>query len=89
MFVGMEGTERGYDTYLNVLLALVRQGIEAGCRRIEFGQTTEVTKGKLGCLQVSKGLHVGHSNPLANRMVGAMAGRLSYRAEPCEYHVFR
>lgn len=90
MFAGMDySVSRKYDTYLNLLLTIVRKGIDAGCRWIDLGQTTEDVKGRLGCRLVEKGLHAAHSRGIGNLVLKAFAGALSYRRKDRDYNVFK
>jgi len=90
MFGGMDyDTVSKYDTYMNVLLHLVRRGIEEGCSSIDMGQTTEEMKAKLGCYIEGRSLHAAHSNRLGHLALKAMATVLSYRRKKHEYRVFK
>ena len=90
MFTGMDySVSRQYDTYLNLLLYIVRKGIESGCRSIDLGQTTEDVKGRLGCRLVEKGLHAAHSGRMGNVLLRVLGGSLSYRRKGRDYNVFK
>lgn len=90
LFGGLEDeVRRTHDTYWNMLLHLVRTGIETGCREIDFGQTAETTKLRLGARPVPLHLHATHRAPALRWVLRRLSGGLSYA--PCaeEPHVFR
>lgn len=78
-----------YDIYLNLLLEILRQGIAGGFTGIDFGQTAEDTKLKLGAQAVRKRMYFGHANALVNGIVRSFPGLLSYREKDLQFHVFR
>ncbi len=89
MFAGMDyGLCERYDTYMNILLYIIRRGIDGGCRTIDLGQTTEAVKGRLGCQLAEKRLHAAHSNPLFNRALKRMSKWLGYSYAGEAYNVF-
>jgi len=90
MFTGIDySVSRTYDTYLNILLAIVRKGIESGAKTINFGQTTEDTKCRLGCRLVDKGVHAAHSNMFGRMGFRLFRRALSYHRREREYNVFK
>lgn len=90
MFAGMDyATSKQYDTYLNILLHIIRKGFDAGCVSIDMGQTAEEIKCKLGCTLASRHLHVAHSNKAGNLILQSLTGMLSYKQRNHEYHVFK
>ena len=90
MFAGIDYSVcKQYDTYLNILLYIVKKGIDSGCSFIDMGQTAEEIKCKLGCRQTAKHLHVAHSGKVGHLILQSLAGMLSYRQQECEYRVFK
>lgn len=90
LFGGLDDTlRRQHDTYWNMLLHIVRTGIEAGCREIDLGQTAEIVKCRLGCERIPLHLHATHPSPAARWLLRRFAGRLSYTAPQEQPHVFR
>ncbi|MDP6525017.1 MAG: GNAT family N-acetyltransferase [Kiritimatiellia bacterium] len=90
MFAGMDyEVSQEYETYINILLHVIRKGIEAGCSSIDLGQTSEETKCRLGCRLVTKGLCAAHSSRTGHLALSAMARALSYRHKEHEYRVFK
>lgn len=50
VFGGMDYKERDrYDLYYNILISILKKGMEDGYQTIDFGQTAEDTKCRLGC----------------------------------------
>lgn len=78
-----------YDLYINMLLQIIDYGLKRDFKQIDFGQTTEKTKLKLGALQESKYLYVHHSNPLINALLAKLVGKFSYRRYEVYHKVFK
>lgn len=78
-----------YDLYINMLLEILRRGIDGGCKTIDMGQTAEDTKMKLGCRSVAKYMYARHSNVIINSIVHRGIGFLSYKPKDLNFHVFR
>ena len=78
-----------YDLYMNMLLEIIRMGIEDGVEVIEFGQTAEETKLKLGCVPVAKYLYVHHSNRVVQTIIKKLLPLLSYKPHGITYNVFK
>lgn len=78
-----------YDLYMNMLIEIIRIGIENSVEVIEFGQTAEETKLKLGCVPVTKYLYVHHSNRIVQGMIKRILPLLSYKPHGITYNVFK
>lgn len=78
-----------YDIYINMLLQIVRTAIEEGCNSVDFGQTAEDTKLKLGCKSEEKYMYFNHSNAFLNFVVGKAMRLLSYDKPEKNYLVFK
>ncbi len=90
LFTGFDySLQAGYDTYLNLLLEIIKYGLERGFSRIELGQTAEETKLKLGAALHAKSMYIYHSNPLINKLAFRLAGLLSYKPPCFDFHVFK
>ena len=90
LFTGFDySTNAHFDTYLNLLMTILRFGIEGSFEMIDFGQTAEETKLKLGCTLVRKYLALHHSQPLLNKVANKLVGTLSYKALLDHYRVFK
>ena len=84
MFCGFEreghATGGKWDSaslYQNMLLFIIRHGIEKGYKRITTGQTSAETKLKLGCVEEKKYLYARHSNPFIDGVLRRLSGRFS------------
>jgi hypothetical protein len=78
-----------YNTYFNILFKLLREGIERKASIIDFGQTAEIPKTRLGGKIVEKKMIGHHSNWILCKMLQFSKGILGYRAKCPETHVFR
>jgi len=78
-----------YDLYYNMLLKIVETGIEKKVRVIEFGQTAEESKLKIGCVEVPRYLYVHHSNPVVNWVIQILLPLFSYKPYQIKHHVFK
>jgi len=78
-----------HDLYMNMLVEIIRIGIERGVATIEFGQTAEETKLKLGCVPIPKYLYVHHSNRMLHFFIAKLLPLLSYRPHGTTYNVFK
>lgn len=90
LFAGLDKEEAGAaDLYLNLLLEVVRLGIAGGAAVIDFGQTAEESKLRLGCREVPLFLQAHHGNALLNRALRLLLPRVSYRPFQKRFHVFK
>lgn len=78
-----------YDIYYNMLLKIIETGIEKCVREIEFGQTAEESKLKIGCKEKYKYLYIHHSNPLINFIIQMLVPLFTYKTYPVKHHVFK
>ncbi len=96
MFCGFEregyATGRQWDSallYQNMLLFIIRYGIEKGYKRINMGQTSAETKLKLGCVEEKKYLYARHSNPFIDGVLRRFSGRFSDKGYSTRHRVFK
>lgn len=90
MFCGFEQDDNDkHDLYYNMLLKIVEIGIETGVGRINFGQTSEESKMKIGCISQPKYLDIYHGNRLVNWMIQRLVPIFSYRSTNQIYRVFK
>jgi len=82
-------TNREYNTYFNLLLGILKEGIEKGKPLIDLGQTAEISKTRLGGRSREKWMLVHHSNWLVRRLLIATGSVLEYSGKFPETHVFR
>lgn len=88
-FVGIDySCNEQYDTYQRMLLEIVRYGIENKFKTIDFGQTADDTKLKLGSRYVYLYAALCHSNPIVNAVCKMFAKRLEYRPLQTKFNVF-
>lgn len=78
-----------YDIYYNMLLKIIEVGIENKSVTIEFGQTAEESKLKIGCREQYKYLYVHHSNSFLNYIIQMLLPMFSYKPYNIEHHVFK
>ncbi|HAS73455.1 MAG TPA: hypothetical protein DCS67_04865 [Clostridiales bacterium UBA8960] len=78
-----------YDTYLNLLMLIVERGIEAGVKTINFGQTTETIKMKLGGELTPLNLYYYHDNALVRTIMKPIVPLLGYSTHTYHFHVFK
>ncbi len=79
-----------YDTYIKILLEIVRFGIENGYKSIDMGQTTDETKLKLGCKYKMLYALINHSNPVINYFLQKIVPHIQYKPlDETKFHVFK
>ncbi len=90
-FVGLDKQNiLTYDTYIRVLIEIVRYGIEKGFKSIDFGQTTDDAKLKLGCKYEMLYVLLNHSNPIINFFCKKMVSLLEYKPlDESSFHIFK
>lgn len=62
-------TNDTHEVYKNLILAIIRQAIESGCRRVHLGQTAELAKMRMGGRLEERYLLIRHSNPVLNEII--------------------
>ncbi|MGM0396767.1 MAG: hypothetical protein ACQEP4_06895 [Bacillota bacterium] len=78
-----------YDLYFNMLLWIIRLGINAGVKEIDFGQTSEESKLKIGCIERDRFLFIHHHNPVLRFALQKLLPKLSYKSYPIKHRVFK
>lgn len=78
-----------YDLYYNMLLKIVEEGIESGVDKINFGQTSEESKLKIGCTEAERYLSIYHSNSLVNKILQKFLPVFSYKPYQISHNVFK
>jgi hypothetical protein len=90
VFGGLDyALNRKFHTYVNMLLHIIRTGMEQGVKLVNLGQTAEGIKTRLGCKLRPRYLYVRHSNALLNMVVRRSAGLFGYSSSTPGYHVFK
>ena len=89
LFGGIDYSQSSkYDTYVNMLLFIVQESMARKCKLIDFGQTAEDAKAKLGCKLHGKFMYVHHSNALLNFGIRQLIRFFDYKAPSCDFKVF-
>lgn len=78
-----------FKTYFNLLLDVLKEGIENKAVVIDFGQTAEIPKMRLGCMPEEKTMLAYHSNPLFRKFLKVGKRALEYSTIAEEVHVFK
>ena len=78
-----------FDIYYNMLLKIIEIAIEKKVKTIDFGQTAEESKLKIGCKQVNKYLYAHHSNTIINFIIQKLLPIMSYRPYKTVHHVLK
>lgn len=90
LFCGFRRKEaEEYDLYFNMLLWIVKLGIEEGVREIDFGQTSEESKLKIGCQERERYLFIHHHNLVLRWLLRKLLPFFSYRSYPIHHRVFK
>ena len=90
-FVGFKHDKnKEYDIYMRMLLEIIRYGIEQGFQTIDFGQTADDAKLKLGCRYERLYALLHHSNPVTNALLKLLSRHIQYRPlDETRFHIFR
>lgn len=77
------------DLYFNLLLFIIRYGIEKGYSKIVFGQTSAESKSKIGCTQELKYIYITSSNPLIKAFFRVFPRFYSFKPYAALHNVFK
>lgn len=80
---------RKFNTYFNILLSVVKEGIGKSASIIDLGQTAEIPKLRLGGKLVEKRMLGYHSSRLMRKLMKAGKSLLEYSTFVQEPHVFK
>lgn len=80
---------RTLNTHANVLLSVLREGIEDGASVLDLGQTAETSKTRLGGVAEERHLFAFHRSRALRGLLGRARGWLEYSGTVPETHVFR
>ena len=90
VFGGMDYAKRDeYDLYYNMLLFILQHGIEQGVKLINFGQTAEHSKQRVGCSLEKRYMVAFSGNRIINGILRLFKNTLSYHAPKEIYRVSR
>lgn len=90
-FVGFDHRlNHDHDIYISLLLKIVEYGIDRQFARIDFGQTADEAKIKLGSRYQPLYALLRHSNPLVHSITGNFARAIEYKPlDENKFHVFK
>lgn len=77
------------DLYYNMLLNIVKLGIEAKCNNINFGQTGEISKSRIGCTFEKRYMVAIISNTFINSIIKLLRPFVEYRFPEQNNRVFK
>jgi len=77
------------DLYYNMLLHIVRLGIEQKCNKINFGQTGEISKLRIGCTFEKRYMAAIISNSFVNSIIKLLRPFIEYRFPEQNNRVFK
>lgn len=78
-----------FDLYFNMLLWIIQLGIENGVDEIDFGQTSEESKLKIGCVEKERYLFIHHHNRIIKSILIKLLPLFSYKSYPINHRVFK
>lgn len=78
-----------YDLYINMLLFILKYGIENKYVSIDMGQTAEDAKMKLGCSLTKKYMHIYHPNCIVRFFIKLFSKKLSYNSPDLKFNLFK
>lgn len=78
-----------FSVYHRMLYEIIRYGIENGFKSIDFGQTADDTKLKLGCHYEPLYAALHHSNPIINFICKKVAPIIEYKPLTTKFTVFK
>lgn len=89
MLCGMDYSSKTADLYYYMLLNIIDYAIREHCETIDFGQTSEQTKLKLGAYLEKRYFYASHTNPLLNLVAQFGKDLLEYKYDFPEYKVYK
>lgn len=90
LFGGMDYQKRDqYDLYYNMLLQILRLGIDTGAAVIDYGQTAERSKMRVGCTLQPKHMAVFCHVPFLNQILKRVMAFFTYRAKTDPVNPFK
>jgi hypothetical protein len=78
-----------HELYLAILYRILRLALERGCARVEYGQTSEPSKLKIGGYASPRYMAARHSNPIMRVFLRVFKSALEYRFVDPSYRVFK
>ncbi len=74
------------QTYLRLLSAIIKDGIEKKAEYIELGQTAEIPKMRMGGKLIPRYMEAHHSNFIFNKLIKRSVSLLEYKRKPENTH---
>lgn len=78
-----------YQSYPNIVLAVVAEAIRSGARRLEMGQTSYALKSRMGALLVPRYLYLRHRSSFGHSLLKRASGWLYPAVNAPDRRVFR
>jgi len=80
VFGGMDYNKRAqYDLYYNMLILVIQQGLAGEFSKIDFGQTAESSKLRVGCKCQDRYMHVMTGNKLLDALISRFINIFGYQ----------
>jgi hypothetical protein len=80
---------RKYNSYFNNIAGILKEAINRGYKTIDFGQTAEIPKTRLGGKVIELNLFVYHRNLIVKKLLYFSGKLLQYNRKIPETHVFK
>lgn len=80
---------RQIDLYYNLLLFIIKLGIEGGYSKIVFGQTSAESKSKVGCREENKYIWISSKNPFVSCFLKLFPGLYRFKPYSINHRVFK
>ena len=77
------------QTYLRLLSAIIKDGIENKAECIELGQTAEIPKMRMGGKLTQRYMEAHHSNAILNKLIKLCGSLLEYKKKPENTHCLK
>lgn len=78
-----------YNTYYNLLNGVLKEAIRFGAHTLDWGQTAETPKTRMGGRLVEKQMFAYHRSSLFRSLVDKFRDKLEYKGKAAETRVFR
>ncbi len=78
-----------YDAYYNNLIEIVKEAFDVGAHELNFGQTAQISKMRLGAQIFEKKMFLYHHNFLINKLIHLSKKSLTYSFTLQESHIFK
>ena len=87
---GMDYSKRDlFDSYYNNLISIMQDGFEYNCIAINFGQTAEISKARLGAIPEEKSMFLYHKNRLVRGIFRLLKHQLTNSNESVSHQIYK